>query len=244
MSASLPYIKFFPSDWLSDERLILASLPAKGLWICLLALMAKNERRGYLAVNGGTNPPLSDIARLVGSTAAEVEPLLEELKTRGVCSVEDGTGILFSRRLVRDTLAYQQAVEIGKTGGNPRLKGRVNPPVKGRVVGASQPPLAMAMVIASGIFGLYPRREGKASALKAIVKALNEKDEAYLKDRVTVYALAVSKWPQDERKYIPHASRWFNDQRYEDDPTLWEKTIPANSSDTYELEKRILKYEL
>lgn len=240
--AQLPYIKFFPSDWLSDERLILASLPAKGLWICLLAIMAKNERRGYLAVNGGVNPPLRDIARLVGATEAEIEPLIEELKTRGICSVEDGTGILFSRRLVRDTNAYHQSAEFGRLGGNPRVKARVkggvNPSLNGGVAGGGKPSLAMAMASDNGIsvptaeeiYTAYPKKVGRGEALKAIGRAMTRKSPAFLLERTTAYYHACFKWPKDEAKFIPNASTWFNQERYDDDPTTWERKAPSRAN--------------
>jgi hypothetical protein len=133
--SAIPFIKFYPSDWLSEESLRLVSPAARGLWIDMLCLMAKNDRRGYLEVNGGVNPSLIQLGRLVGMSAQEIEPLLEELKSAGTCSV-DANGTLFSRRLVRDTDAYEKAVSYGKKGGNPKIKNkkqngdRVNPPVK------------------------------------------------------------------------------------------------------------------
>lgn len=152
--SAVPFIKFYPSDWLSEETLRLVPLAARGLWIDLLCLMAKSERRGYLTLKGGdkggvnpgvvfsVNPTLAQIALLVGSTEAEIGPLIEALKQAGTCSVEAETGILFCRRMVRDTESYHQAVAHGSMGGNPRLrkrvvKGRVNPPVNL----SRQPPL-------------------------------------------------------------------------------------------------------
>lgn len=138
--SAVPFIKFYPSDWLSEESLRLVSVAARGLWIDLLCLMAKNERRGYLELNGGVNPTPTQLARLVGVPANEVEALLTELKQAGTCSIDE-KGVLFSRRLVRDTELYNQAVSYGKKGGNPRLTRRVKTPVKVMPKGSSQPSL-------------------------------------------------------------------------------------------------------
>src|SRR5687767_5388312 len=131
--SSVPYLKWFPSDWLSDERLRLISFAARGLWMDMLCLMAKNVRRGFLEVNGGVKPTLAQLAKLTGGSESEIAPLLDEILAAGVCSVEEGSGILYSRRIVRDTSAYNQAVSYGSRGGNPSLKKRltrrVNPPV-------------------------------------------------------------------------------------------------------------------
>jgi len=46
------WTKFFWSDWRGDEALALCSFAARGVWMELLALMARSERPGYLLING------------------------------------------------------------------------------------------------------------------------------------------------------------------------------------------------
>jgi len=136
--SAIPYVKFFPSDWLSEESLRLVSYAARGLWIDMLCLMAKNQRRGYLEVTGGltggVKPTLAQLAKLTCGNEAEIGALLDELKGAGVCSIEPETGVIYSRRMVRDTELYNQSVAFGKQGGNPvlnrRRNKRLNPPVK------------------------------------------------------------------------------------------------------------------
>jgi len=70
----------------------------------------QDGREGYLI------PPPAIIARLVGSTEAEVETLLAELRKHGVCSTyEDGT--IYSRRMYREWLGRQRKVSAGRKGG-------------------------------------------------------------------------------------------------------------------------------
>ena len=44
----LPLLKFYPSDWLSDEALRGCSPAARGLWVDMICLMAKSKKHGYL----------------------------------------------------------------------------------------------------------------------------------------------------------------------------------------------------
>ncbi len=84
------------------------------------------------------------------------------------------------------------------------------------------------------VYDAYPRKVGKAAALKAIDRAI--KSGAITADtllaKVKAYAAAVATWPEADRQFIPHPATWVNAGRYDDDPTTWQrKTIatPANS---------------
>lgn len=77
----------------------------------------------------------------------------------------------------------------------------------------------------------YPRKVARGAALPAIAKALRrvteehggKQDEAlaWLMERVQVYAGKVAKWPVADRRFIPHGSTWFNQERYYDDEECW-----------------------
>lgn len=128
-----PWLKFYPSDWRSDPALRLSGLSARGLWTELLCIMHEAEPRGYLVV-GGASLSNTQIASLIGAPPKEVACLLAELKRNGVLSETDD-GVIYSRRMVRDTEKAARDKANGKTGGNPRLNGRdkggVNPPDNG-----------------------------------------------------------------------------------------------------------------
>ena len=80
------WFAFEPNRWLSNEKLALVSLSAKGLWIHLLCLMYKAEAEGKLTING--NPPTPEqISRMIGEDA---RPLLKELEVAGVYELKDG----------------------------------------------------------------------------------------------------------------------------------------------------------
>lgn len=119
--AKMPFFKFFPDEYLSDEKLRMCSLHARGLWLEILCYMHKSARRGYLQISG---KPLStdQISRLCGGVAKDtVSQLLRELTDVGVFSVDD-TGFLFCRRMVRETEAFNGRVESGSKGGEKKAK--------------------------------------------------------------------------------------------------------------------------
>src|SRR5262245_22950675 len=112
----LPWLKFFPGDWLADEKLRLCSLPARGLWIDLLCVMHKSEPRGMLQQSSGKPFTADQIARIAGCTKAEADQLLRELIEAGVAS-KNGAGVVFSRRIVRDESLREARSKAGSKGG-------------------------------------------------------------------------------------------------------------------------------
>lgn len=98
--SSLPWSKFFWSDWESDQGLRLCSLAAQGMWMRMLCVCSKGEPKGYLAING---QPIDStgVARLCGVSAEDAQVLMDELASNGVFS-RDRRGWIYSRRLVRD----------------------------------------------------------------------------------------------------------------------------------------------
>ncbi len=74
---------------------------------------------------------------------------------------------------------------------------------------------------ALGIYAFYPRKVAKPEALKAITKALKTATAEYLTERTKAYAEAVSQWPEDQRRFVPHPATWYNRGSYDDDPDTW-----------------------
>jgi hypothetical protein len=87
--------------------------------------------------------------------------------------------------------------------------------------------------IAEEIYQVYPRKVAKPAAITAILKALDGDiaKRGSLLAKTRAYAEAVSHWPADERQFVPHPATWFNQRRYDDDPTAWarENTTDTNS---------------
>lgn len=126
MSAN-PWMKFYPSDWRSDQALRVCSLAARGLWIEMLCVMHTAIPYGHLLINGS---PVSDtqLAMLAGIPSEQVAALVGELETAGVFS-RTSKGVIYSRRMTRDEKKAVLARKNGKAGGNPNLcKTKPNPP--------------------------------------------------------------------------------------------------------------------
>lgn len=102
MPDKLPFMQFFPTDWLADPALRSCSLPARGLWIDLLCQMWQCQDRGYLRTNG--KPwTAKQISNAVGVGVAQVERLLKELRVASVFDM-DGDGCITNRRMVREEI--------------------------------------------------------------------------------------------------------------------------------------------
>lgn len=115
-----PWLKFYPQDWRSDEQLRLCGFAARGLWVEMLAIMHRSERYGYLLINGRV-PSDAQLAIQAGGGETDVTILLAELEAAGVFS-RSGSGVIYSRRMIRDKKKAQKAQENGRNGGNPKLK--------------------------------------------------------------------------------------------------------------------------
>lgn len=86
---------------------------------------------------------------------------------------------------------------------------------------------------AQAIFNLYPNRQGGVAALKAISDSIREDGFDLVLERTTLYANSVARWPRFYRysqhpdskgkDMVPHASTWFNQRRYRDDPETWKR---------------------
>jgi hypothetical protein len=71
---------------------------------------------------------------------------------------------------------------------------------------------------AAEIYQLYPRKEARADAIKAIEKALRKVTAEALKEAVSAFANAKQ---GQEAKFIPHPATWFNGERWTDDRSTW-----------------------
>lgn len=81
-------------------------------------------------------------------------------------------------------------------------------------------------------WSLWPRKEGKANALKAYEKSLRKISEPELLDKARLY---VTSPLRPDVKFVPHAATWLNGERWADDlvpvarvadPNDWMKSEP------------------
>lgn len=116
----LPFIPIYPGDWLRDS-VSGCSLAAQALWFRMMMVMHDSDRPGYLSINGSPIPPGS-IAQRCGCTPELYDTLFRELQEAGVPSITQ-SGVIYSRRMVRDQKLREKWSKSGKKGGgNPKLK--------------------------------------------------------------------------------------------------------------------------
>lgn len=97
----LPYMQFFPSDWLGHAGVRMCSIEARGLWIDMLCMLHQSCRRGYLLDESGTPIDVERLARVCGLATERVSACLQELSRVGAYSC-DSAGVIYSRRMVRE----------------------------------------------------------------------------------------------------------------------------------------------
>jgi hypothetical protein len=144
--------KFVWSDWANDPALKLCSLAAQGLWMRLLCIAHDANPRGHVLVNG-RKPTDEELVTITGigtkgtrlvRSVYQFRTLVVQLIENGVCS-QTADGVLVSRRMVRDEEIHERAVNAGKKGGNPNVRGpkkdepQVNQEVKPQANGVVNP---------------------------------------------------------------------------------------------------------
>lgn len=77
---------------------------------------------------------------------------------------------------------------------------------------------------AEAVYAEYPRKEARAAALPVIAAAIATHGYEHVLQATRRYAEAVARWPEEQRRYVPHPATWFRQERYNDDPALWERT--------------------
>lgn len=120
MTATHPWVKFYPSDWLGDQALRVVSLGARGLWMECLCIMHGASPYGHLTINGR---PVTDaqLATLAGTSPDQIAALLNELETAGVFS-RNRNGVIYSRRMTRDEKKRKDGEKSQKSGTLPGSK--------------------------------------------------------------------------------------------------------------------------
>lgn len=127
MKDRMPWMKFYPQDYLADPQVRMCSFAARGLWLEMLCHMYRLDERGVLAVNGAAWTD-EQVLRATGC-GDEGRTWLAELESNGVFS-RNASGAIFSRRMVRDQELSKINTTNGSKGGNASLKSTsVNPPV-------------------------------------------------------------------------------------------------------------------
>lgn len=106
---------WFWADWFSSVDVRTCSLAAQGLWMNMLGIMSRSDRKGFLSING-KQMTSKELARFVGIFNDEVDRLLVELEYYSVFS-RDEDGTIYNRRMVKDADLSRKRAEAGRLGG-------------------------------------------------------------------------------------------------------------------------------
>tara|TARA_R110000787_G_scaffold122791_1_gene233686 strand:- start:121 stop:882 length:762 start_codon:yes stop_codon:yes gene_type:complete len=222
-----PWMKFYPSDWMSEPKLKLVSRAARSLWIDMICLMHQSGT-GRLEVSGR---PMTEkeLSAILGDNPRTVKKLVAELHYAGVSTVVDGSFIA-SSRVIREFKKVERDRSNGRMGGNPALKNNgldengVNPPVKAQKLEArsykleeekkektADEPEAVSF---SDFWKVWPCKTAKVDAEKAWRKATPE-------NRKAAYEAAkggwFNRWQSENPKLNPiHPASYLNGKRWED----------------------------
>lgn len=118
--AKLPSMQFYPGDWRKDPGVQALTYEERGVWFEMLLIMFESSERGFLVLNGQKMPDEA-LARMLGLLNQQVNQIVSKLIAYGVAKVEDGTGIIFCSRMVKDEVLRKTRSNSGKLGGNPTL---------------------------------------------------------------------------------------------------------------------------
>lgn len=125
MTRANPWMKFYPHDWRSDPALRACSPAARSIWLDMLCLMHDAEPYGHLLINGSA-PSIKTLSGLFNVHHKSLIAAMKELAEHGVYSVDD-SGVIFSRRMVRDHANSLRDKENGRRGGNPNIAKGLTP---------------------------------------------------------------------------------------------------------------------
>ena len=100
------------------------------------------------------------------------------------------------------------------------------------------------------ILSCYPKMPGQPAiraniqsflpALHSIDRALRTVPMAELTARTKLYRKCVEEWPREELKYVPGAKRWYDESRWQQDESLWQRKPVGGYQDERSQIARIL----
>jgi uncharacterized protein YdaU (DUF1376 family) len=117
-----PYIPLYVQDFLTDEKLMVCSASATGIYIRLLCIMHKSEEYGTILLKQKDKQTESKVknfalklAKFMPYPVDEIMSALEELLSENV--IQNGGDKLMQKRMVYDNDISIKRAEAGKKGG-------------------------------------------------------------------------------------------------------------------------------
>lgn len=233
--ASLPYMQFYPSDWMGDCQIL--TLAARGAWQTIICKAWHPSTRGVVSLK------LSAFARLFGATVEQAEKVIAEIEEMHIADVErDGDVVTVTcRRVVRDWLAAEARSNTLSASGqrgakkrwgghshpngqdngvaierpiaiqNPESRSQQVPPLPPR----SEPRPSVAEREFEEFYLAYPKKRSRGDAWKAwrtLHPPLQQCLESIEKLKQT------EEWRKERGQFIPHPATWIRAQGWLDVP--------------------------
>lgn len=119
MSKELPYMQFYPSDWLADCHIL--SLEARGAWQSIICKAWNSQNPGVVEMN------LGSFSKLFGENLKKTQKAIKELECNGIANISYiGDKIrIVCRRIERDfdmqVSKSQLRMNAGRKGGEAKF---------------------------------------------------------------------------------------------------------------------------
>lgn len=176
-------MKWSPSHWRGDELVRSCEPLSRYVWFEMIGLMHEAEPYGHL-VQGGRAMDYDGLSRVIAVDVGDVKRAVKELERRGVLS-RTTSGVIYSRRMIRDEEKRKTLRENGALGGNPVLKNQPDSltldnqpdiqPVKAKRIKSTESKIEAIASVADGdvarsyhpafllAWGAYPHTKGRSS---------------------------------------------------------------------------------
>lgn len=254
--AEMPFMKFFPSDYLRDTDIL--SLSSQGAWMRMICAAWHPTRKGILSF------PLPTIARLIHTDEPDARRILAEIEDCGVADFlwsGDAQAVTITcRRIVRDwQAATENKADISTkraAAANARWEKERQSKCNASASQMECPPETRSQKPETRDQKpsplLSPKGEDRPRKLKSS-KAEQDQAEAIYQayprrekkpDALKAIRKAMSSHAPDfllertqayaaaigwqERKFIPHPATWFNAEQFNDDPEEWKSPPPKS----------------
>lgn len=254
--AEMPFMKFFPSDYLRDTDIL--SLSSQGAWMRMICAAWHPTRKGILSF------PMPTIARLIHTDEPDARRILAEIEDCGVAdflwSGDAQTVTITCRRIVRDWQTAAQNKSDISTKRSAAAKARWEKERQSKcIASASQmecPPETRSQKPETRDQKpsplLSPEGEDRPRKLKNSKAEQDQAEAIYLayprREKKPIALKAIRKamlthspdflleraqayaaaigW--QERQFIPHPATWFNSEQFNDNPEDWKSPPPKS----------------
>lgn len=219
-----PSIQFYPADWLKATDLQLCCMATQGVWINLMCRMWETHEEGKIRATA------DEFCKLLGCSEKVFSQFLKDSKAHGFCDVTKRNAhvTIICRRMHR---AY-----IARDGTKTRVKEHRARAQRSRNAKVTSPSSTTSSTTTTttknkgakhksepkeyttsflAFWKAYPRHDGKFKAAQAFDKAGGDEE---LLGKI-VAALEWQKPAWTDPQYIPHATTYLNQRRWEDEPT-------------------------